>query len=217
MPQQNGRLNTDIDKILTSAYHDGEKWIIYTVERDGDNESIGATTDSQTSSSVIGLLKGLKSLFPATLSNGSIRSQIMGALPAGTNTIGKVEVTNQPSNQTSIEVSNFPATQQVEVINQNTAIDKTVKNGSLFGTKTIAISATKLSVNAIDLIGRHTLRVFNSSETDVYIGYDDTVTVDNGYPLKVGKEHIVDLNPETPLSIYAISTVDSIVRLTEEK
>jgi hypothetical protein len=227
MPQQNSRLNTDMDSILTTAYHDGDKWVIYVAEEDGDNKTLGTTTDAPTSNTVIGLLKSLKNLFPSTLSNGSIRAQIMSALPTGTNTIGKVDVTNFPTLQKveiqnpvalqDVEVSNFPALQQVEVTNQESTIEKTVKTGSVYGVLSVSDTPIKLSVGATELVGRHRIDIFNSSANDVFVGFDDTVTIANGYPLKSGQEKSFHFNPATVLSIYSVASVASEIRLLEIK
>lgn len=97
MPQQNGRLNTDLDNKLTSSYYDGAKWHMFIKALNADIEALGSTTDPATASTVIGLLKSLVAKLPSSLQNDAIKAAITAALPAGTNKIGSVDIANSPT------------------------------------------------------------------------------------------------------------------------
>ncbi|MED4904129.1 hypothetical protein [Parageobacillus thermoglucosidasius] len=97
MPQQNGRLNTDLDNKLTSSYYDGAKWHMFIKALNADIEALGSTTDSASANTVIGLLKALIEKLPSALQNDAIKAVITAALPAGTNKIGQVDIANNPT------------------------------------------------------------------------------------------------------------------------
>ncbi|REK58972.1 MAG: hypothetical protein C6P36_02720 [Geobacillus sp.] len=109
MPQQNGRLNTDLDNKLTSSYYDGAKWHMFIKALNADIEALGSTTDSASANTVIGLLKALIAKLPSALQNDAIKAAITAALPAGTNKIGSVDIANNPTvninNATPINVN----------------------------------------------------------------------------------------------------------------
>lgn len=108
MAQQNARLHTDIDGRLTSSEFDGIKWFIFVKSEDGDNEALGSTADEATDQTVIGLLKALNSKLPGSLQSGALKAVLTGAIPAGTNKIGSVDIANSP-NVTVISMPSLPA------------------------------------------------------------------------------------------------------------
>lgn len=97
MPQQNGRLNTDLDNKLTSSYYDGAKWHMFMKALNGDIEALGSTTDPATAQTVIGLLKALIAKLPSALQNDALKSVLTAPIPAGTNKIGSVDIANSPT------------------------------------------------------------------------------------------------------------------------
>lgn len=107
MAQQNARLHTDIDGRLTSSEYDGTKWFIFVKSEDGDNKTLGSTGDGETQTTVIGLLKSLNNKMPA-LQSGALKAVLTGAIPAGTNKIGSVDIANSP-NVTVISMPSLPA------------------------------------------------------------------------------------------------------------
>ena len=129
MPQQNGRLNTDLDNKLTSSYYDGAKWHMFIKALNADIEALGSTTDPATASTVIGLLKALIAKLPSTLQNDAIKAVISSALPAGTNKIGSVDIANTPTvninNATpvNVNVANNPTVQVDDTTPINVAIN----------------------------------------------------------------------------------------------
>lgn len=251
MAQQNGRLNTDLDNMLTMGYHDGRKWFMYSMEQDGDNQTLGKTTDGATANTVIGLLKGLKNQLPTALTNGNLKVTVMNPLPQGTNKIGQVDVATLPAlptgankigrvevegltlkaggvigvevtnNPKEIAVNNFPNSFNIGNIpeNQNVTItnEKVLGSQSVYGAVTVGTTATAIRVKEADLTGRHTITIVNVSETDIFVGYDANVTIENGLPIKAGQEREYKLNPKDPLTIYGIAATDAQVRVSEQK
>lgn len=108
MPQQNGRLNTDLDNKLTSSYYDGAKWHMFIKALNADIEALGSTTDPATAQTAIGLLKALVSKLPSALQNDAFKSILTGPIPTGTNKIGSVDIANSP-NVTVISLPALPA------------------------------------------------------------------------------------------------------------
>ncbi|KLR75268.1 hypothetical protein ABH20_00810 [Geobacillus sp. T6] len=129
MPQQNGRLNTDLDNKLTSSYYDGAKWHMFIKALNADIEALGSTTDPATAQTVIGLLKALVAKLPSALQNDAIKAAITTALPAGTNKIGSVDIANNPTvninsaTPVNVNVANSPTVQVDDTTPINVAIN----------------------------------------------------------------------------------------------
>lgn len=127
MAQQNARLHTDLDSRLTSSEYDGTKWFIFVKTEDGDNEALGSTADGATDQTVIGLLKALNGKLPATLSSGALKAAITGAIPAGNNKIGSVDIANSP-NVTVISMPSLPAgNNKIGIVDIGTIPDVDIK------------------------------------------------------------------------------------------
>lgn len=97
------------------------------------------------------------------------------------------------------------------------AITNGASEGSVFGAVTVGVTATPIRVSEAELEGRHTITIVNTGESDIFVGYDETVTVDNGLPIKSGGERVMKLNPSSNLKVYAIAAAETTVRITEEK
>lgn len=115
MAQQNGRINTDLEGKLTTAYHDGAKWYLHVKAGEGDIAALGTTTDADNETTVIGLLKALLNKAPEPVEGGGGSGGevvISGPLPAGTNKIGQVDIENMPSltlaDGQTISIENMP-------------------------------------------------------------------------------------------------------------
>lgn len=231
MPQQNGRLNTDLGGIVTTAYSDGDKWYIYVKSKDGDNASLGSIYDTLSDTTVIGLLKGLKAQLPSQLQGGFLKAQIMGALPVGTNNIGKVDVAVLPalssgSNKIGrVDIENLvinpdgsintnnSGTQNVYMENANEQFF--MGSGSQYGAFTVSVIASPVRIGVSDLAERHSLLIVNTSQSTIYVGYDANVTTVNGIPIVAGGEREIKLNPVDPLTIYSVAEADTVVRVSE--
>jgi len=107
MPQQNARLNTDMDNKLTSSYYDGTDWYNQVKAKDGAIATLGTTTDAEATGNgtLIAITKRLRTLLggglPAALSgSGNLKTAIAEALPAGTNNIGDVDIATTPADAT---------------------------------------------------------------------------------------------------------------------
>jgi hypothetical protein len=73
---------------------------------DGGAVTIGTTTDASTATTVIGRLQKLIALLPTALSGaGNLRTAISEALPAGTNTIGSVKLTDGTNTAPTLDVA----------------------------------------------------------------------------------------------------------------
>jgi hypothetical protein len=231
MPQQNGRLNSDLGGIVTTAYNDGDKWYIFVKSKDGDNATIGSIYDTLSDNTVVGLLKGLKAQLPSQLQGGFLKAQIMGALPIGTNNIGKVDVAVLPAlsmgtnkigkvdidklviNPDGSINTNNSGTQNVNIENANEQFF--TGSGSKYGAYTVPIIASPVRIGASDLADRHTLLLVNTSQVTIYYGYDANVTISNGIPILAGSEREIKLNPADPLTIYSVAEAEAVVRISE--
>jgi hypothetical protein len=122
MPQQNARLNTDLDNKLTSSYYDGTDWYMQIKARDGAIATLGTTTDTEATGNgtLIGIIKRIRTLFggglPSALSaSGNLKTVVSEPLPAGTNNIGSVNVAQLPSipagnnNIGDVDIASTPA------------------------------------------------------------------------------------------------------------
>lgn len=92
-----------------------------------------------------------------------------------------------------------------------------IKPGSLFGSITIATSATPIRIGVSDLEGRHTLLISNVSANDIYVGFDNTVTTSNGIPIFSGDDRVFSLDRENGVTIFGISSASSEIRIMEVK
>lgn len=149
--QQNGRLNKDLDGILTSSYFDenNNEWYMIIRVKDGAIESIGSKEDTEATDngSVIAILKRLRTLLGAglpntTTLNGNLKVAVAEPIPAGENVIGSVIVTACPlptgaatsDLQTAIQqiITSIKDTDGIKKI-QETITTKRVLSGSQIG------------------------------------------------------------------------------------
>ncbi|MDQ6599232.1 hypothetical protein E2K98_21955 [Bacillus salipaludis] len=93
-----------------------------------------------------------------------------------------------------------------------------IKSGSLYGSISIGTSATPVRVGGSDLATRHTLLIVNDDPTNsIYIGFDASVTVANGIPIRPNEERQLLLDPVSGLTIYGIASVSTSVVVAEMK
>lgn len=104
-----------------------------------------------------------------------------------------------------------------EKVNLADILGNTIRAGSIVGTLTIGTTATPLRLGATDLAERHTVQLINTGANAVYIGFSTAVTTANGIPCNAGEERSFALDPNDPLTLYAIATVANEVRLAEVK
>jgi hypothetical protein len=173
----------------------GQNGAAFSYIKEGDNVTLGAKADTESSTgdgSVISMLKALRTKLTSLL-----------AIFDGTKTIGKVDVNSLPVGTNNIG--------KVDINNEHGLI----RNGSLVGTLSIGTAALELKIGASKLPSRRSVYVFNNSAQDVYVGLGNTVTTANGYPIKIGTERRFDLLSTETVALYAISSVASDIRIME--
>jgi len=90
--------------------------------------------------------------------------------------------------------------------------DSSVGASGLVSMKTVGSTATKLPTSAMR--NRRAIAVYNnSSSVTLYIGFDTSLTVNNGWPLPPGASIPFDMNAEIEIYGVAVSNVD--VRILE--
>ncbi|MDF9296112.1 hypothetical protein [Geobacillus stearothermophilus] len=160
MPQQNGRLNTDLDNKLTSSYYDGAKWHMFIKALNADIEALGSTTDPATAQTVIGLLKALVAKLPSALQNDAIKAAITAALPAGTNKIGSVDIANSPTVR----------------VDSTTPVNTNVSS---------SLPAGNNKIGSVDIANKPTVLVDSATPVNVNVANNPTVKIDSSQPVNV--------------------------------
>jgi hypothetical protein len=95
-----------------------------------------------------------------------------------------------------------------------------IKPGSIHGAKSITAVATRLSVGAEVLLGRHTVLVVNMDAIEpIFVGFDNTVTAVNGIPVFAGQERAFEVHSSYNLDLHAITNAGKVaaVRIAEVK
>ncbi|MBW7652038.1 hypothetical protein [Anoxybacillus sp. ST4] len=207
MPQQNGRLNTDLDNKLTSSYYDGAKWHMFMKALNGDIEALGSTTDPATAQTVIGLLKALIAKLPSTLQNDAIKAAITTALPAGTNKIGSVDIANNPTvrvdSATPVNVSIAqPSVLQIAKVSP-TNMKSVVKSAESANTSELIISLSSVQGRIVEYI----ITADATNTASVYIG-ENGIDSTKGIPLAPGQQLRLEYGKE--LYFCAQNTTDKI-------
>ena len=206
MPQQNGKLNTDLENKLTSSYYDGAKWYMFMKAMNGDIEALGSTADPATAQTVIGLLKALIAKLP-TLQNDAFKSVLSAPIPTGENKIGSVDIANSPTvrvdSTTPVNVSiTQPSVLQIVKVSP-TNMKSVVKSATNANTSELIISLSSVQGQIIEYI-----ITADSTNTDtVYIGENGVDSI-KGIPLTPGQQFRLEYGKE--LYFYAQNTKDKI-------
>ncbi|KJE28756.1 hypothetical protein LG52_2620 [Geobacillus kaustophilus] len=217
MPQQNGRLNTDLDNKLTSSYYDGAKWHMFMKALNADIEALGSTTDPATAQTVIGLLKALIAKLPSALQNDALKSVLTAPIPSGTNKIGSVDIANTPTvrvdstNPVNINVtSGLPSGNNkigsVDIVNKPTVLVDSVTPINVNIAQPTALQITKVSPNNMKSVAKSATNA-NTSELVISLSsvqgriveYIITADAANVNPIYIG-ESDVDGTKGIPLS-----------------
>jgi hypothetical protein len=84
-----------------------------------------------------------------------------------------------------------------------------------FGRHTIGTTQVELKAGGVALANRRRLRLLVEGSKSLHIGKTG-VLVTTGYPVRPGKEFVIDLHPEEPLTLYGIAESDVLVWIIEE-
>lgn len=68
---------------------------------------------------------------------------------------------------------------------------------------TVGVAAAELAVTP--QAGRREIEIYNNSDDPIYLGFDNTVTISNGFPVQPCTSYVVELGED--LDIWAIGTV----------
>lgn len=217
MPQQNGRLNTDLDNKLTSSYYDGAKWHMFIKALNTDIEALGSTTDPATAQTVIGLLKALIARLPQSLQNDALKSILIGPIPTGTNKIGSVDIANSPTvrvdSTTPVNInvtSSLPTGNNkigsVDIVNKPTVLVDSVTPINVNIAQPTVLRITKVSPNNMKSVVKSAtnanireLVISLSSVQGRIVEYILTADATNTAPVYIG-ESDVDSTNGIPLS-----------------
>lgn len=87
--------------------------------------------------------------------------------------------------------------------------------GFAVGAVAVGASAVELKIGVSALTNRRKILLFCVGDDAVYLGPDNAVTVDTGYPLLPGKEMGIIFDPLETVSVYAIAASAQSVRVME--
>lgn len=104
--------------------------------------------------------------------------------------------------------------------NTNSAIgnggdNSSIGEDSIYGNLTIGTVAIEIKVGATKLGNRKMVLIDNNTTTDCFYGLDNTVTTTKGFLIPAKTERVIYLKPIESLSLFAISTTNTIVTVGE--
>ncbi len=93
-----------------------------------------------------------------------------------------------------------------------------IGEGTIVGAINIApATPTLIKAKATQLEGRTSVFIVNESLNDIYIGFDNTVSLEEGIPIYSGTERIFTMNPLNGTPIYAYSELETKIIVCEVK
>jgi len=208
---------------------DGIKKIVDKVDTkiaDGDNVALGTTTDADTVTTVIGLLKKLQSILeagidvtessPLTTIGTTIGDGDDEALGSTSDTdsdntvIGRLQklITDLGTLADSKKLSDI-----ITAIDYESGISAT----GAIGTLTATTTASAAIAGGTALANRKGLEILNNSANVVYWGYTDSVTTATGMPINPGISKTFEFKPSVATAIYVIAASDSQLYIHEWK
>jgi hypothetical protein len=92
----------------------------------------------------------------------------------------------------------------------------TLNTSALVGALNITSAVTEVKVGGAAVVGRRTVQIFNTSETEVvYVGFTVGVTTATGFPVWPKTSHAMNISAGSGLLVYAISDLASTIRVVE--
>lgn len=218
----------------------GREGALFVRTKNGHNETLGSTSDPEASTgngSVISILKFLRTklsdlanIFDGSKKIGTVSIDNYNSAFGSGKILGVVDVGNfanffaADKNIGIVKINNFTDTFGagkeigiVEVKNPVAVYRPEAKVGSLSGAISVGTTAVELKVGTTALSNRKAVIVFNNSvDTDIYIGFSNTVTVEDGFPIKPGTKEKFEMLASENLKLYAItSSGNADVRIME--
>jgi hypothetical protein len=208
---------------------DGIKKIVDKVDTkvaDGDNVALGATTDADTVTTVIGLLKKLQSILEAGIgvTESSPLTSIAATVADGDD-VALGSTSDTDSDTTVIGRLQKLITDLAALADSKKLSDIVTSLGYLsgisaagaVGTLTATTTATAAIAGVSALAGRKGLEILNNSANIVYWGYSNSVTTADGIPINPGIAKQFQFNPSVATPIYVIAGSDSDLYIHEWK
>ncbi len=91
---------------------------------------------------------------------------------------------------------------------------RTISSKALYGPDSVGTSAAELCVESEALSGRTGIYIFNNDDsTEIYIGFDDDVSTENGCPIPAKGWLFLEMEPGQ--EVFAVAASSCNVRLIE--
>lgn len=208
---------------------DGIKKIVDKVDTkiaDGDNVALGTTTDADTVTTVIGLLKKLQSILEAGIgvTESSPLTSIAATVADGDD-VALGSTSDTDSDTTVIgrlqklitDLGTLADSKKLSDIVTSLGYLTGISAAGAVGTLTATTTATAAIAGVSALSARKGLEILNNSANLVYWGYTDGVTTADGMPINPGVAKQFEFNPSVATAIYVIAGSDSELYIHEWK